>query len=328
MSSFPRPVRGVASVLCAAVVVLSTFEAGAQDGATATREAIKHFERGVALYGEADYRAALVEFKRAYGIAPNTAVLYNVGEAQYQLQDYAGALTTFTRYLAECGPSDTHRAEVEGNVDVLRARVGRVSIATAPAGADVSIDDQPVGRTPLEEKVLVSVGRRKVMASLGGSVVTRYVDVAAEDNLSVTLDLSAIGGADASASTGGLGPARQGPSTSPPPSSGSVLPLLGWLGTGVLAAGAGISGALALKESTDLKNLRSTYPVSAATLNHDATLVTTYSILADSLGAAALVLGGVTLVSTLLYSSRAGRRADAAVRVSIGPGSVRLETFF
>jgi len=58
------------------------------------REAGKHFQRGVTLYNETDYRAALVEFRRAYDLAPNAAVLYNIGETEYQLRDYASALIT------------------------------------------------------------------------------------------------------------------------------------------------------------------------------------------------------------------------------------------
>ncbi|MCL2449171.1 MAG: tetratricopeptide repeat protein, partial [Polyangiaceae bacterium] len=36
----------------------------------ANREAAAHFTRGVTYYGEGDYPAALVEFDRAYAIAP------------------------------------------------------------------------------------------------------------------------------------------------------------------------------------------------------------------------------------------------------------------
>src|SRR5579864_8475531 len=134
---------GVAFVVSAAVAV--DRPASAQDAESATRDAAKHFQRGVSLYGEADYRAALVEFRRAYALVPNAAVLYNVGETEYQLQDYAGALTTFKRYLAETSPTESHRSEVESNVDVLRSRVGRLSIQTVPSGADISVDDQPIG---------------------------------------------------------------------------------------------------------------------------------------------------------------------------------------
>ena len=87
------PARALAAWLLVTVALLAaTGDARAEDGALASQhDAAKHFERAVVLYGESDYQGALVEFKRAYAIAPNPTVLYNIGEAQFQLQDYAGA---------------------------------------------------------------------------------------------------------------------------------------------------------------------------------------------------------------------------------------------
>jgi PEGA domain len=302
----------------------------AQEADSSTREAAKHFQRGVALYGEADYHAALVEFKRAYALAPNAAVLYNVGETAYQLQDYAGALTTFKRYLVESSPTDSHRTEVEGNVEVLRVRVGHLSITTVPAGADVMIDDQSVGKTPLDQAVLVSVGHRKVVAAVAGRpVVTRYVDVAAEDNVFLTLPLPP--GAEAPTAVGQSQPSTL-PSDVPPPTSrggGSPLLVVGWIGTAALAGGAVTFGLLANKEATDLKNARNSFPTTTATLNHDANLTTTYSIVADSLTAAAVLVGGITLFSTLSSSSKAPARGSVGeTRVMLGPASARVQLTF
>jgi uncharacterized membrane protein len=75
-----RLLKIIAAVLALAVATLAGARGEAQDVATATRDAGKHFQRGVSLYGEADYRAALIEFKRAYALAPNAAVLYHVGQ--------------------------------------------------------------------------------------------------------------------------------------------------------------------------------------------------------------------------------------------------------
>ena len=97
---------------------------------TPAKEASKHFQRGVALYGEADYRAALVEFRKAYEIAPNATVLYNIGQTYYQLQNYAAALTTLERYLNEAGAQAAHRSEVETTLEILQSRVVRVSITS------------------------------------------------------------------------------------------------------------------------------------------------------------------------------------------------------
>lgn len=322
------------ALLASSLLLSAATAAGAataQESADAVREAGVHFQRGVALYGEGDYRSALVEFKRAYSVAPNVAVLYNVGETQYQLQDYAAALTTFTSYLGESSPNEAHRAEVQNTIEVLRGRVGHVSIATDPPGADVAIDDVSVGKTPLESRVIVSIGRRKVTASMAGrSPATRFIDVAGADNLTVKLSLPAA--------ASDVPPEL---STLPPPvpmpaKSGSTLRIVGWSATGVLAAGAGVSGVLAIEESKQLAESRNSYPTSSETLKHEAGLTGTYSILADSLAAAAVVVGGITLFSTVAaavrsHSAEGGARAaesPASARVWIGPAAAHFEMTF
>jgi hypothetical protein len=202
--------------------------------------------------------------------------------------------------------------------------VGHISVTTVPSGADITIDDQPAGRTPLEESVLVSIGHRKVVAAMPGrQPVTRYVDIAADDNASVTLPL---GGGDVAASQAIT---REAPGQS---KSGSTLRAVGWVGAGVLAGGAVAFGLLAEKAGSDLKSARESYPTTSATLNHDASVATTYSVLADSLAAAAIVLGGITLYSTLSASSSPPsapvRGSTGGTRVVLGPGSARVEVKF
>jgi tetratricopeptide (TPR) repeat protein len=154
------------SVFVALALALTTTLAHAQQGDVA--EAGKRFNAGVTLYSEADYRAALVEFKRAYEIAPNPAVLYNIGQTQYQLQDYAAAYLSLTRYLAEAGADADHKEEVTKTLATLASRVGKINVMANVEGAEVRIDDELVGKTPLAAPVLVSVGRRKVEISMAG----------------------------------------------------------------------------------------------------------------------------------------------------------------
>jgi hypothetical protein len=315
-----------------AAVLLASFVTPlrAEDSAPAVRQASKHFQRGVSLYGEADYRAALVEFKRAYALAPNPTVLYNIGETQYQLQDYAGALTTFEHFLAETPGGDGHRTEVESDIEILRARVGHVSIVTLPPGAEVTVDDQPAGKTPFDKSLLVSIGHRKVVATIAGRpAVTRYVDVAADDNVTVTLTMPEPPDATPPPPIRVEG-LHHAPDPPAPAFSDSTLRILGWTTTGALAAGAVSFGILAARESSDLQSARAAYPTSSQVLSHDASVTTTYSLVADSLGAAALVVGGVTLVSSLLSSSPSPpKRGDGgAPRVVLGPGAVGLDTTF
>jgi tetratricopeptide (TPR) repeat protein len=321
----------VSSVLAAGslcVALLLPGAARADDSAAAMRDAGKHFQRAVSLYGEADYRAALVEFKRAYAGSPHVSVLYNIGETQYQLQDYAAALTTFEHFLADSPPTDPHRGEVESDVEVLRARVGHLTVVTIPPGADLTIDDQAAGHTPLDRAMLVSIGHRKIVASLAGRPpVTKYVDVATDDNLSITLQLQDT---SAPAAPRPVLPllARAPVEETPPSHAGSTWRIVGWTTTGLLTAGAVTMGLLADKASNDLSTARSSYPVSAGTLNHDASLTSTYSAIADSLAVAALVVGGITLTSTVVAASSSDHGTERAARLELGPTSARLDVTF
>jgi hypothetical protein len=317
------PVVGIALA-----AILAAPAAHADESATAAREAGKHFQRAVQLYNEADYRAALVEFKRAYAGSPNVSVLYNIGETQYQLQDYASALTSLERYLAESGPTDSRRTEVESTVETLRARVGHVNVVTIPAGADVTLDDQPLGRTPIDRPTLVSIGHRKLTATMAGRLaVTKYVDVATDDNLFVTLQLQDPTPAAASKGPGTVSLTL--PPDPPPPShTGAAWRVVGWTTTAVLAASAITFGVLAENASNNLVSARNSYPVSASTLSQDANVTSTYSILADSFAIAALVIGGITLTSSIVSWSAGEPPKDHAARVVVGPGSARLDWTF
>ncbi len=302
-----------------AVAMLIASGAAAQEGDS--HDAAKHFQRGVALYGETDYRAALVEFKRAYAIAPNVAVLYNVGEAEYQLQEYANALTTFERYLAQSPAADGRRGEIESTVEVLRARVGRLTVTTSPAGAEVAVDDQLVGKTPLEESILVSVGHRKVTVSLAGrQTTTRYVDVAADDTVPVSIAFPSVSDGASAVPAAHLSATLE---PAAPSHSASTWRTVGWVATGAFAAGAIGFGALTLKASGDLSSARSSFPTTADTLNKDSNAVKTYGMVADALTAAAVVVGGITLYSTLAATPRA-RPEGPSARVWLGPASAHL----
>ncbi len=311
--------RALAALYVFAAMALLAPPANALDNDGVVREAGRHFQRGVGLYREADYRGALVEFQRACELVPAPATLYNIGETQFQLREYAGALTAFERYLAESSPDEHHRAEVEANVEVLRTRVGHVLVTTVPPAADITIDDQAVGKTPFEKAVRVTIGHHRVVASMPGRPpVQGYVDVAAEDEVSLNLSLAAPDAASSPPSEGS--PSASLAHVDGSSGRGSSLRTAGWVTTVALVAGGVTFGLLAKARSSDLDQDRAQYPVAHATLNHDATVVTTYAVAADSLIGAAVIVGGITLFSTLSSSS--------GPHVTVGLSSVRFATTF
>src|ERR1700734_914502 len=100
--------------------------------AQAGEEASTRFKRGLQLFDEGDYALAVVEFERAYQLAPNYRALYNIGLVNVQLARYADATRTFEQYLhdggAEIAPS--RKAEVAKALAELKLRTA--TVATAP----------------------------------------------------------------------------------------------------------------------------------------------------------------------------------------------------
>jgi tetratricopeptide (TPR) repeat protein len=295
--------RALSLVVLACLTICGARIAQAEPNAAANAEAAKHFQRGVTMYNEADYRAALVEFRRAYETSPNAAVLYNIGQTYYQLQNYAAALVALGRYLTEAGPSASHRREVEATVDTLQSRVGKVAITTSLPGADITVDDELVGKTPLDEPVLVSIGRRKITALRDGRVTeTRFVDVAAGDTVNVAL----------AAGT------RNEQLTTTPKTSGKSSLTLGWVitgGLGVVMVGTGVGAYI---ESRSLQDARSKYHASADDLNSKANLVKWLSRTADA--SAVLAVIGTAVMLKLTWS----RSDSSETRVALTPSGIQI----
>jgi tetratricopeptide (TPR) repeat protein len=313
-----------ATIVSCLLALLSTAAAPASAQAPAqgdppAREASRHFQRGVELYNEGDIRGALVEFKRAYVLLPRATVLYNIGQAEFQLQEYASALRTLERFLADTGPNVAHRDEVQQTVEILRGRVGTVALTSDHSGCEVTIDDQPAGLTPLAQPVLVAIGRRKVALQCAGSPrVTRDVEVAAGQT--VRLDLK-VGPTQA----GLVSPAGQLAAPVPLPAAprrpGARRGTAAWIVSGGLAIAAAGFYTAALLESRQLDELRSLYPITARALDDQARLTSALALVGDGFAAGALVAAGVA--SYLRWSGPA-----RGSEITVGPSGVHLQGRF
>jgi tetratricopeptide (TPR) repeat protein len=300
-------------LVAALLLVLVPVTARAADNAS--RDASKHFQRGVDLYNDGDFRGALVEFKKAYNIWPRANVLYDIGQTEYQLMDYASALRTMERYLAETGANAPHRQEVEASVEVLRGRVGRV-VVTSDAACDVTVDDQPAGTTPIDGPILVSVGQRKVAVTCAGPrTASKRVEIAAGETVHVELHpppppIAAVRAA-MNPPTRDTRPAQ--------PGKGYII---GWIVSGVLVAGTVAMGTTTLVEQNKLSSLRNTYPANKSDIDRQASLTTALAISSDVLGAGSIAAVGVSTYLTVKYE-RAKR-----VRVGVSAGGVQVAGTF
>lgn len=171
----------------------TTALAQAEPSPIAKQQAAERFERGVQLFKEQAYRAAVIEFQRAYDLVPDYRLLYNLAHAKHQLQDYLGAARDYEAYLAQGGaeiPSE-RRAHVEQTLSALGSRVGRIDVKVNRAGVEVYLDDARVGAAPLPSLLLANIGRHRVSARApDGTVAAEFVDVAGGDIAEVRVVLS------------------------------------------------------------------------------------------------------------------------------------------
>ncbi len=286
-----------------------------------------HFKRGIELYQETDFTGALIEFRRAYEIDPRFQALYNIGETYFQLQDYANALRTLEKYLKDGGAQvpPARRDDVQREIEKLRTRVASLELTTNLPDVDVSVDDVPVGKTPFAAPLMLSAGRRKVVASLPNRPpVTQILELAGGDTKRLALTMPE-------------------PSSLPPsgPSARVVVP---WVITGVLGAGAIVTGSLALSSESDTNTKLATYPnpnpaatssaISSAHSKTAALGVTTDVLLGATVLAAALSIYFTVSARGASDASapKVGLLAPAApprgVVLEAGPDRVRLSGSF
>jgi hypothetical protein len=267
------------------------------------KKASEHFERGVQLFRDGAYRAALIEFERAYQTLPDFRLLYNQAQMRMLLQDYLGATRDYERYLVEGGGnvSADRRETVEHELEVLRTRVARITIKTNVDHAKVYVDDAVVGDTPLAATIPLNVGRHRVYAETAdGASAAVVVDLAAGELHEVNLELKAP-----KVKTVVM---RPGGPVAKPGEKEKRYGLVLAIGAGAFAVG---TLALALAENQahdDYETKVNTIPIAKSEITNAENHAHRLAIATDVMGAAAIACG---ITSVVLYSLGARRaRSD------------------
>jgi hypothetical protein len=178
------------SRLLVVALVLRVGRAWACADGPAVETAEAQYARGMERAEQGDYQGALQAFTDANTACPHFAVLYNIAQAQIALDMPLEAVATLERYLRE-GQHRIHQeraSQVEIQIAMLEALLGKLTVITEPTGALVSIDGHEVGRTPFSEHIRLAAGEHKVTASLDGrEPVERSVAIGREERLLLDL---------------------------------------------------------------------------------------------------------------------------------------------
>jgi hypothetical protein len=271
--------RFLAGVLCAlaiAVAVFTSRRAAAADD-DVTEMARQRFREGVQFFDQRQYEKARLAFLQSYAIKPHPATLLNLGQSELRAGHPDEAAGHFSEYLrTNTSANEAEKQEAELGFTAAKAKVGEVTVAVDASGAQVSVDGQEKGSSPLPGPLYLSPGTHAIEARSNDRNVSKNVTVLAGQAVSV--NLSFRGAAAAAAAPPAGGPPSEG-AAGPPPEEGAGpgpaapepehaeistsgrKPFFKWLfstpgaivlaGAGVLSLGASLGTGLASKHSYD-----------------------------------------------------------------------------
>lgn len=202
------------------------------------------YQQGADAYSAGRYKDAVDAFLAADRLASSAPLSFNIARAYERLADDAGALRWYRDYLRR-NPAATNGEQVRSQIATLaeslrKKGVQQLTVLTSPAGATVTIDDQPLGITPFTGEL--RPGSHHLLLSQRG-----YADVEREfvlvpekpQDLSVRLEQLSLGAIPTTAAPLTATPERSAPAAA----AGKKLGVLPWvtLGAGALSLGGAFS---------------------------------------------------------------------------------------
>lgn len=132
----------------AAAVLFGSVDASGQDNETLAQE---HFEKGAALVKLGELEKAAVELKLSYELNPVPLVLYNIAVCYDELGSYAESARYYKMYLLKtAGKPDKKQDSVKKRLEELKEELGTLQLSVSEDMAEIVIDGQSVGFSPLE----------------------------------------------------------------------------------------------------------------------------------------------------------------------------------
>jgi len=157
-------------------------------------EAKTRFKRGVQLYTEGAFEAALAEFLRSRELYATRSNRTNVGYALKKLKRFDEALDALEAVQKDF-PDGTQeeRDALAKEVSDLRQLIGFVDIRSSEADANIVLDGTSRGKSPLSGPVRVGAGSHVIRVSKEGFLPFEMrVDVAGKQTVPVEAKLGAL----------------------------------------------------------------------------------------------------------------------------------------
>ena len=156
-----------------------------------TEMARKRFEEGVKHFDQGDYPRAQAAFLQAWALKKHPAVLLNLAQSELRSGNHVDAARHFAQYLNDYSntPEDQQALARQG-LRAARKHTGLVDIVVSGEGAEVLVDGQIVGRSPLPGPIDVAPGSHQVEVRLpGAEPISKQSEVAAGATVPLLFDV-------------------------------------------------------------------------------------------------------------------------------------------
>lgn len=155
---------GLTSVGVSQVFAAQTHKAAASQSLSQSLvgAAKADFDAAKTLATDGDYATALIKFQSAYEASKDPRLLWNVAFCHKNLRHYAKVLFTLQRYINEgattLGAND--KREAQDLIVLIEPFTTRANLNVSEREANVYVDDELVGSSPLAAPVVLDIGER------------------------------------------------------------------------------------------------------------------------------------------------------------------------
>jgi hypothetical protein len=204
--SAPPASRALAVMACLCALLLARpatsapTEAGAPRHAAPLSESLwgparEAYQAATTLVDAHDFASALAKYKEAYDASNDPRLLFDMAVCERDLHAYARMQGLLLRYLREAGDtlSSEQRTDIDAALAAIHALVGTVNLAVSEAGAEVTVDGEIVGTTPLGAPFAVDAGKHSLAVKKRGfDTVEENIDVPGGNEATVAITFVAL----------------------------------------------------------------------------------------------------------------------------------------
>jgi hypothetical protein len=144
------------------------------------------------LQNNSDFAGALTKYGQAYGLSKDPRLLFDMAICERSLRAYARMQSLLQQFVRESGSriSADDKATVDGALAAIRNLVGTVKLTVDEPGANVAVDGELVGTTPLEQPLVLDLGKHRLVVTKAGYDQTeRTIEIAGGSETSLGLTL-------------------------------------------------------------------------------------------------------------------------------------------